>query len=70
VLVLRGISMTTSRLFITTSFTSTSFVGSSDGGVRTVVPWARSGVVFARWSKNLFIFFISFCVLCTTVDDD
>jgi hypothetical protein len=34
------------------------------------VPWARSGVVFARWSKNLFIFFISFGVLCTTVDDD
>jgi hypothetical protein len=33
------------------------------------VPLALMSVVVARWSKNLFIFFIIFWAVCIVVDD-
>jgi hypothetical protein len=45
--------------------------GSGDGGARTAVR-LRLVIVFvvvARWSSDLFVIFMTFRLLCTTVDD-
>jgi hypothetical protein len=45
--------------------------GSGDGGARTAarLRLALVFVVVARWSNDLFVFFITFRTLCTAVDD-
>ena len=70
-LVLQGLSTTTFHLSTTSSSTLTSFPSFGDGGARTAA-CLRLGptfVVVARWSKDLFIIFVIFDVLCTNVDD-
>jgi hypothetical protein len=45
--------------------------GSGDGGARTAarLRLVLVSVVVARWSNDLFVIFITFRHLCTTVDD-
>ena len=45
--------------------------GSSEGGVRTAARLRLASllVVIARWSKDLFVIFIIFGMLCTVVDN-
>ena len=65
-LVLWGLSTTTSRLS-----TTTSFPGSNEGGAMTVARLRLASVlvVVARWSTNLDVIFIS-GIRCTVMIED